>query len=249
MADTSRRRLFARVLGLLERAYGPHPWKRWGRGVDMLVETVLSQNTSAANSVAGFRHLRREFRSWNRVADAPVQQVERCIRISGLSNVKAPRIRRILRQIRAEQGKIDLEFLRRWPPQKAFDYLLNFDGVGPKTANCVLLFSFGMPVFPVDTHIHRIAIRLGIIPPRSSADDAHDLLLPMIAPEHRYPLHVLLIAHGRRICRARTPLCDECCLRVVCPTGRIRHRERDDNRELHEDSGADPIPIIRRRRR
>lgn len=109
--------------------------------------------------------------------------------------------------------------------QDAFDYLTRFRGVGTKTANCVLLFAFGSPVFPVDTHIHRIAKRLGVIGPRVNADLAHDLLKPMIAPDDRYEMHVLLIEHGRRICRAVNPRCGECVLLSVCPFGKNRMNE------------------------
>jgi endonuclease-3 len=199
------------------------------------VETILSQNTSTANSTAGYRQLWRAFRSWNRVADAPMDQVERAIRVSGLSRIKAPRIQSILRQIREAHGKIDLEFLKDREPQAAYDYLMRFTGVGPKTANCVLLFSFNMPAFPVDTHIHRIAIRLGAIPAGTSADDAHRLLLPIIPPEDRYAMHVLLIEHGRRTCRAQNPRCGDCCLREVCPSA----RPADD-----ASGNAGPMPML-----
>ncbi|MGE5609108.1 MAG: endonuclease III domain-containing protein [Bacillota bacterium] len=211
-----------RILELLRRAYGPRPWQRWGNGVDILVGTILSQNTSDTSSAAGFRHLRRQFRSWNQVMNAPVDAVEKAIRISGLSRIKAPRIQNILRQIKEDRGKIDLEFLKDLPPEEAFEYLTRFKGVGPKTANCVLLFSFGMPLFPVDTHIHRIALRLELIPARSTAEQAHDLLAPMIAPEDRYETHVLLITHGRQTCRARNPLCSRCALLPLCPFGQRR---------------------------
>jgi endonuclease-3 len=220
MHDFRSTQFFKQIRRRLERSYGPRPWRRWGKGVDILVGTILSQNTSDTNSNAGYRILRRTFRSWNLVANAPVDQVERSIRISGLSRIKAPRIQSILRQIRAERGRIDLEFLADWTPHKALDYLLKFKGVGPKTANCVLLFAFGMPVFPVDTHIHRIARRMGLIPGRASADEAHELLLGQIAPEDRYALHVLLIAHGRKVCKAATPRCEGCSLRDRCEVGR-----------------------------
>jgi endonuclease-3 len=211
-----------RILALLTPAYGPRPWRCWGRGVDVLIETILSQNTSDKNSSAGFKQLKRRFSTWKKVAEANVDEVERHIRVAGLSKQKAPRIQAILRQIRSDRGKIDLQFLHELDEQQAYDYLTTFKGVGPKTANCVLLFAFGKAVFPVDTHIHRIAQRLGLIPARASADEAHDLLKPMIAPKDRYSLHVLLIEHGRRTCRAINPKCDVCVLRRICPYGKRR---------------------------
>ena len=146
-----------RLVPRLTRAYGPRPWKCWGRGVDVLVETILSQNTSDANSSAGFRQLRRRFKSWKQVANAPTEEVERHIRVAGLSKQKAPRIQAILHQIHADRGKIDLQFLHGMNEQEAYEYLTRFKGVGRKTANCVLLFAFGKAMCPVDTHIHRIA--------------------------------------------------------------------------------------------
>jgi endonuclease-3 len=211
------------VLRRLRRAYGRRPWKCWGKGVDVLVETILSQNTSNANSEAGYRQLRRRFRSWKQVADAEVSEIERHIRVSGLSRIKAPRIRQILREIRDQRdGKIDLQFLADLDESAAYDYLRRFAGVGPKTANCVLLFAFGHGVFPVDTHIHRIARRLGLIGAKASAEAAHDLLKPMIPAKDRYEMHVLLIEHGRKRCRAINPRCRECALLELCPFGRPR---------------------------
>jgi endonuclease-3 len=212
------------VLRRLKRAYGPRPWRRWGSALGELVAAILSQNTTAANSTAAWRQLWRTFRGWRRIADAPAADIERCIRVSGLSRLKAPRIRAILRQIRGERGRLSLEFLADRPPEEALEYLLSFKGVGPKTARCVLLFAFGMPVFPVDTHIHRIACRLGWIDPAATAEEAHELLTPAIAPPDRYAMHVLLIEHGRRVCKAGTPRCGWCDLLAVCPHGRRRLR-------------------------
>jgi endonuclease III len=213
------------LLRRLRRAHGPRPWKCWGKGVDVLVDTILSQSTSNQNSDAGYRQLRRRFRTWARVADAPVEEVERHIRIAGLSNQKAPRIQAILRQVRADRGRIDLQHLAEMDEQAAYDYLTRFKGVGPKTANCVLLFAFGKGVFPVDTHIHRIARRLKLIGAKTTAEQAHDLLKPMIAPKDRYEMHVLLIEHGRKTCRAINPNCGECVLLDVCPYGQARESE------------------------
>lgn len=211
-----------RILSLLRRAYGPRPLQCWGDGVSVLVDTILSQNTNAANSDAGYRQLRRKYRSWNHVADAPVGEVERCIRVSGLSNLKAPRIQSILRQIKRERGRIDLQFLEEREDAAAYAYLRAFPGVGPKTACCTLLFAFGKALFPVDTHIRRIARRLGLVPPQASAEQTQDLLTPRINPKDRYETHVLLIEHGRKTCRAINPKCDDCVLLKMCPYGRTR---------------------------
>ena len=220
--EQSDRKTFQRILRLLEAAYGSRAWECDGPPVDVLVGTILSQNTSRANSSAGFERLKRRFRSWPAVADAEVRQIERCIRVSGLGHTKAPRIRKILRQIRAADGRISLAHLRAKKPAEACEYLMRFDGVGPKTALCVLLFAFGMPVFPVDTHIYRIGRRLGLLAPGVPFARAHEVLTPRIAPAHRYALHVLLIAHGRATCRARRPRCEECRLLALCPHGRQR---------------------------
>ncbi|MGN6368012.1 MAG: endonuclease III domain-containing protein [Phycisphaerae bacterium] len=208
------------VLTRLRNTYGPRPPRTCGKGVDVLVETILSQNTSNKNSQAGYRQLRRRFKTWDEVADAPVEEVERWIRVSGLSRLKAPRIQAILRQIRTERGRISLEFLKRFTPEQAIAYLRQFKGIGPKTIDCLLLFAFAMPVFPVDTHIHRIARRLKWIGPKVSAEKAHDLLEPAIPPEHRYEMHVLLIDHGRQTCKAINPRCNRCPLLDLCPYGK-----------------------------
>lgn len=215
--EAADQRRLRRVLVRLKRSYGDRPQPPGGKAVDALVGTILSQNTSAANSSAGYRRLRRRFRSWSAAADAPVAQIEKCIRVSGLSRIKAPRIRAILRKIRADRGEVCLEFLRDIPPQEAHNYLMRFDGVGPKTAGCVLLFALEVPVFPVDTHIVRIGRRLGWTAPGASAEKMRELLTPLIPPGDRYAMHVLLIAHGRQTCRARNPKCGQCALSDLCP--------------------------------
>ena len=188
--------------------------------MDVLIGTILSQNTSGANSSAGFQKLKDRFGTWEAAADARAGAIERCIRVSGLSRIKAPRIRKILRQIRSDRGRIDLDFLARTDAREAYEYLIGFDGVGPKTALCVLMFSFGMPVFPVDTHIFRIAGRLGLLPDGTPAQRAHEVLTSVIAPADRYEMHLLLIAHGRTTCRARSPACRRCALLGLCKFGR-----------------------------
>ena len=216
------RQLIARIHRKLVKAYGARPIQCWGKGVDVLVDTILSQNTSNKNSDAGYKRLRRTFRSWNQVMNAPVEEVEKAIRISGLSNLKAPRIQAILRQIKQQRGKIDLQFLGDMNEREAFEYLTRFSGVGPKTAHCTLLFAFGKAMFPVDTHIHRIARRLQLVDAKATAEQTQEILEPTIPPKNRYELHVLLIEHGRKTCRAINPKCDVCPLLDPCPFGKLR---------------------------
>lgn len=208
-----------RVLPILRRCYGPR--RRPGRQdpVGMLVATILSQNTNDPNSSAGFERLRGRFATWDAIADAPVRQVERCIRVSGLAGTKAPRIQAILREIRRRRGAIELDFLADMGADEAFAILTAFKGVGPKTALCTLLFALGRPVFPVDTHIFRIARRLGVLAEAVPQARAHEALTPLIAPRDRYAMHVLLIAHGRAVCKARVPLCRQCRILHLCPHG------------------------------
>ena len=218
----SSRRLLQRVHCRLLDQYGPRPWQSHGPALDVLIGTILSQSTSRANNRTAYRRLRERFATWDDVADAPVGRIEACIRPGGLSRQKAPRLRAVLRRLRAERGEIDLQFLGGLTPAAAMDYLLSFDGVGVKTACCVLMFSFGLPVFPVDTHILRLAIRLGVLAEGATAVQAHAELPKLIGQRDRYAMHLLLIAHGRAVCRARTPRCEDCCLLTLCPFGRRR---------------------------
>lgn len=228
MRPADARKKLKAVQRALRKDFGPRVFKPGGSAVGVLVGTILSQNTSGSNSGEGYRRLRRRFRSWSAAADAPVGQIERCIRVSGLSRIKAGRIRRILRQIRdrSRSRRPSLAFLRDWPDDKAYEYLLGFDGVGPKTAACVLMFAFGKKVFPVDTHIRRIASRLAVIPLTMVPERAQEALAPLISPADRYALHVLLIAHGRAVCRARSPRCGDCSLLPLCPYGKRKAKAR-----------------------
>jgi len=183
--------------------------------------TILSQNTSDHNSRIAYASLMSRFGGWQAVADAGVDEIEDAIRMGGLSRVKAPRIRQILREISVQRGSFDLSFLAELPAGEAKAWLQRLPGVGPKTAACVLLFSLGMPVLPVDTHIFRVAKRLGLIPAKSTAGDAHDLLGEMVPPEDVYRFHILMIEHGRRTCRAQNPRCPRCVLLPGCPSGQF----------------------------
>jgi endonuclease-3 len=215
MAD--RRKLRA-VRDRLRREYGRPILRPHGRPVDELILTVLSQNTNDRNRDVAYGRLRERFTSWDDVREAPVAEIEDAIRPGGLAPTKAVRIKRILEAI----GEDDLCWLAEAPLEDAWAYLCALPGVGRKTAACVLLFAFGRPEVPVDTHVYRVGSRLGLWRAGASFDEAHDEMLRLVAPEDSYEVHVLLIRHGRRTCIARAPRCPECPLRRMCPEGRRR---------------------------
>jgi endonuclease III len=218
MCQNVRRKVTA-ICRRLNKAYGPvEPGDR-GPVLDELVGTILSQNTSDTNSHAAFEELTRRFPDWDAVRRAPVRRIAAAIRRGGLAGQKAPRIKRILQQVQAERGEISLEFLRDVAPDEAMEYLTTFDGIGPKTAACVLLFACDKPVLPVDTHVHRVSRRLGLIGPNVDAARAHDELPRLVPPRLVLEFHVGLIRHGRRVCRARNPGCEECPLLDLCEEG------------------------------
>jgi endonuclease-3 len=207
-----------RVIELLEREYGPVEWRADEDPVDVLIETILSQNTSDLNSGRAFASLKAGFGTWEAVASAPVEEIARIIEPGGLHHIKAARIKQVLGQIREEQGRLNLDFLREMNMVEAEDYLTHLPGVGRKTARCVLLFSLGKPSLPVDTHIFRVAKRLGLIGPRTTIDKAPDLLQQQVPASKVYQFHIHMIEHGRRVCHARQPNCCDCVLRKICPS-------------------------------
>lgn len=208
----------ARIYRLLVAAYGIPPWEPTGDALGELIATVLSQHTSDVNSERAYAQLISRFPTWEQVRDAPVAEVAEAIRPGGLAQVKAVRIQRILRELTARLGDepLTLHTLRDLPLEEASAYLRTFPGVGPKTAACVLLFSLGMPAFPVDTHVWRVSRRLGLIGPRVAADAAHAILEAAIPPDRRHTMHVNLIRHGRQMCHAQRPACGRCPLRAEC---------------------------------
>jgi len=205
------------VIELLEQEYGHGKWQPDRDPIDVLIGTILSQNTSDANSGRAFASLKDSFDSWEAVASAPAEHIAQVIKSGGLSQIKAVRIKQVLEQIEKKQGRISLDSLKSKSIAEAEDYLRRLPGVGHKTARCVLLFSLGKPSLPVDTHVFRVAKRLGLIDSRISIEKAHSLLQEQIPPSKVYQFHVHMIEHGRRICRARQPRCDRCILRGICP--------------------------------
>ncbi|MCX5678458.1 MAG: endonuclease III [Candidatus Omnitrophica bacterium] len=201
---------------LLKKAYGnPRPFKALDP-VDELIKTVLSQNTNDRNSLGAFAVLKEHFSSWGALMKADTRHVARLIKHAGLANIKAARIKEILAEIKRREGKISLAFLERADLKVGIEYLKSLKGVGPKTAACVLLFSFRRPVMPVDTHIFRVTKRLGLIGSKTGIEEAHDILTGMTPKHLIYELHLGIIEHGRRTCKAQNPRCGFCVLYNLC---------------------------------
>ncbi len=208
------------VLTLLKKEYGNREWQPDDDPISVLVQTILSQNTSDRNSHRAFASIKSSFKVWARTANASITQIADTIRLGGLAEVKARYIKNTLQEIKRRRGELNLEFLKQLSVDAARDWLRQLPGVGMKTASCVLLFSLGMPALPVDTHVSRVARRLGLLDSKISIDRAHQLLEGIISPKNVYTFHVLLIEHGRKICKAQQPQCPGCVLREICPSYR-----------------------------
>jgi endonuclease III len=203
----------------LLRAYGPIQAQKKAPIIDCLVATVLSQHTSDINSGRAWRALKERWPSWDAFAEASLDEIEEAIRPGGLARVKAPRIRAILDEILEREGRVDLSSLELLADDEVYAYLRSLPGVGPKTADCVLAFAMQRDAFPIDTHVHRVVGRLGWVSSRASAEAASREVGARIPSGLRYELHVAMIEHGRRICRARRPLCTECPVFDLCDAG------------------------------
>jgi endonuclease-3 len=209
------------VAGRLERHFGELEPPRRSDPLDELILTVLSQHTSDLNAERAFASLRATFGDWAAVVEAPATVVADAIRSGGLANTKAPRIQAILREIAEREGRYDLSRLRDMGDAQATEYLTTLPGIGPKTAAVVLAFALERNAFPVDTHVHRVTTRLGWVPPKTTAERAHQTLAALIPPELQVPLHVGLIRLGREVCKAGRPRCEDCPVFRLCPTGPV----------------------------
>ena len=224
MSALSPAEQLARATALLDDFYGRPVLSPRYPPVDELVFTVLSQNTADVNTERTFAALKARFPDWESARDAPVEQIEEAIALGGLAHTTAPRIKRILEAISTRTGAPDLEMLDGMSDEEAQAYLTGLPGVGPKTAACVLLFSLQRPLMPVDTHVHRLARRLGVIGETVTAEQAHPLLTELAGTGDAaqiYAVHVDLVRHGRRVCHARRPACGECPLVGICPSAGV----------------------------
>jgi len=209
-----------RLSDLLEKEYGKKVWKLHGDTLSVLIGTILSQNTSDHNSHKAFANLRYEFKNWDEVRKANVKKIADTIRSGGLAEIKALRIKNILNQIYEENRNLNLSFLKRWRTDKIKSWLRKFKGVGDKTIACVLLFSLKRPSMPVDTHVLRVSKRLGLVPQNLNAAKAEALLEKRTPENLIYQFHLNLIAHGRMVCKAANPNCQDCVLIGNCKFGK-----------------------------
>ena len=210
------RATLGRITLLLEKEYGIPRRARPGNPLDILIETILSQNTSDQNRDRAYQRLKTRFPHWEDVLEAKTKPLVSAIRPGGLAEQKARRIREILLWIRKQEGKLSLSFLRTMDSEEIKKTIGALKGVGPKTLHCLLLFGLRREAFPVDTHIHRIGKRLGFIPERMDAEKAHEWMSPLIPKKKSLSLHLNLIRFGRSVCKARKPLCDVCFLSGEC---------------------------------
>jgi endonuclease-3 len=214
-----RRERIGPILDVLADRYGEPAWS--GPRLDPVAElvlTVLAQNTADINSHRAFVALRAAYPTWDAVLAAPTDELEEVIRPGGLAPTKSRRIQQVLAEVHAATGgSWHLRFLAEWPLDDARAWLVGLPGIGRKTASIVLLFAYGRPALPIDTHVYRVASRLGLLPPRTPLARAHDLLEEVVPADRMYAAHVLLITHGREVCRAPRPICGLCPLTDRCP--------------------------------
>ena len=215
---------YRHIAPLLEARYGrKNP--QLHDGMDELISCILSQSTTDANRDRGFDALKARYASWHAVHHAPLEELVETIRPAGLSNSKAPYIQGTLAAIFAERGEYNIDFLDDMAITEAKAWLTQLPGVGPKTAAIVLCFGYNKAAFPVDTHVHRVGQRIGFLPAKISADKAHDHMEAIVPPEEYYPFHLLLIYHGRAICKARNPQCEQCPITQYCDYYAALHQD------------------------
>jgi len=219
LTDYSRGNIIKRaqaIDGILAETYGYKSLKRKSDPTSELILTILSQNTNDKNRDKAYAELKRRFPTWRDIASAKPSDIAKAIKIGGLSKVKSVRIKNTLNQIAERSSDMTLSFLETMSEKEIWDYLISFKGVGPKTASCVLLFSLGRHVMPVDTHVHRVGRRLALIPDKMTAEQSHIWFLELDMPVNVYQLHLNMISHGRTLCRPQRPKCPQCALKKRC---------------------------------
>jgi endonuclease-3 len=201
----------------LTELYGVAEWSKKDP-LSMLVDIILSHRTRDEQTAAAYDNLLKRFGSWEAMRDAPTSEVQEAIDNVNWPEVKAPRLQALMRRITEERGELNLDFLRDIPVEEGAAWLNRLEGVGPKTTAAVLLFSSRKPILPVDTHVWRVSIRLGLIGKKVTAEHAHALLQALLPndPQTIYNFHKALLRHGQRICVYERPRCEKCILTDLC---------------------------------
>jgi len=206
----------SRVEKLLIEHYGRKKFRSGKSALEILIVTILSQNTSDSNSAKAYAALNGKFPHWSDLARARLTTIEKTIAPGGLARIKSAYLKTALQKIYQDFGEYNIDIMKSWPLEKSLAYLISFNGVGHKTAACVLLFAFGKKIMPVDTHVHRISYRLGLV---SVKKDRHKTLQYCLGQNNiidYYNLHLNLIRHGRDICHSSRPDCNNCILSKIC---------------------------------
>ncbi|MDE2858062.1 MAG: endonuclease III [Chloroflexota bacterium] len=211
-----RKSKYGSIAAALTEVYGELDWSRNQDGMDELVSCILSQSTNDTNRDRAFERLKSSYESWHAVRFAEIGELTDIIRPAGLANQKAPRIQDVLATIHDKAGEYSIDFLDELSIEEAKDWLVSLKGIGPKTAAIVLCFAYGRPAFPVDTHIYRVSKRIGFIPEKLSANDAHPVMEAIVPADDYYQFHIQLIQHGRDTCHARKPACERCSITGHC---------------------------------
>jgi len=221
MASETEQKRVKEITDRLEKAFGIPHWPGRGKPLGSLILTILSQSTNDRNRDIAYARLKEQYPDWSSVMNAPVEAIADAIRPAGLANQKSQRIKDILRWVYETYGTFDLSFLCEEDQQKVIDTFLKLKGVGIKTISVVLMFTCGKDIFPVDTHVHRICRRLGLVPEKASAEKTHHIMQNLVPTGKSYSLHMNFLKLGRSICKAQKPKCNECPLRDMCPSAAL----------------------------
>jgi endonuclease-3 len=221
MTTTQKQSVQATVQEIYERllkTYGNNPLVPRREPMHELISTMLSHRTTGKNEDLAYQRMWQRFGSWEAIRDAPVDELAEAISPSNFAEAKAPNIKKVLATIIAERGEANIDFLRDLPTDEGLKWLMALPGVGVKTATLTLLFCFAKAVMPVDTHVHRVSQRVGLIGPKVDPTAAHALLLPLLPPEPQvlYNFHLNMLRHGQKVCVWSVPRCERCPLTDLC---------------------------------
>jgi len=204
------------IILLLKKEFpGKDPKPAKSDQLDVLIATMLSQNTTDKTSYRAFMNIKNDIGDWTAVLKAPLNKLKNAIRVCGLAEQKTGNIKSLLNTLRKEKGALSLNYLKKLSDDDIYNDLLRYKGIGYKTITCLLAFSLGRDVFPVDTHVHRLVNRLGITK-ASTADKTFEQVKDLIPKGKKFLLHTLLIRFGRKVCKAKNPLCGSCVLFDIC---------------------------------